>query len=98
MKVRLDINNPAFQKEWFALEKRDFIAAGNTMKKLLNMSWGQVYRDKGLRWEKIQSVQTPSGRTLYSIRLGQKHRAVVFRKEDFMIFVSLHPDHDSAYG
>jgi hypothetical protein len=98
MRVRLDLNNAEFQKEWFSLEKKDFFAAGKTLKKLINMSWEQVYRDKGLRWEKIHSVKTPKGRHLYSIRLGKKHRAVVFRKDEFMIFVSLHPDHDSAYG
>jgi hypothetical protein len=95
--VRLDLNNPEFQKEWFALERRDFIASGNTMKKIMNMTWDQVYRDRGLRWEKIQSIKTGSGRILYSLRLSKKHRAIVFRNDDFMIFVSLHPDHDSAY-
>jgi len=97
MTVRLDLNNPEFQKEWFALEKKEFIAAGNTMKKIMNMTWDQVYRDKGLHCEKIQSVKTEKRRILYSIRLGKKHRAVVFRKDEFMIFVSLHPNHDSAY-
>jgi len=32
MTVRLDLNNPEFQKEWFALEKKDFTATGNTMR------------------------------------------------------------------
>ncbi|MFP4309951.1 MAG: hypothetical protein ACLFRG_22775 [Desulfococcaceae bacterium] len=98
MRVRLDLNNAEFQKDLFSLEKKDFFAAGKTTKKLVNMNWEQVCRDKGLLWEKIYSVKTPKGRHLYSIRLGKKHRAVVFRKDEFMIFVSLHPDHDSAYG
>lgn len=29
--------------------------------------------------------------------LGQKLHALAFRDGDFMRFVSLHPDHDSAY-
>ena len=95
--VRLDLNNPEFQAEWFALQKEDFIATRNTLRKLRSMNWNQVYRDKGLRWEKIQSVKTDKGRELYTIRMSQKHRAVVYRKNEFMIFVSLHPDHDSAY-
>jgi hypothetical protein len=98
MKVRLDLNNPEFQQDLFELEKKDFIAAGNTMKKIMNMTWEQVYHDKGLRWEKIQSVRTGKGQVLYSVRMSRKHRAVVCRKDDFMIFISLHPDHDSAYG
>jgi hypothetical protein len=61
------------------------------------MDWNQVYQDKELNWEKIHSVKTPKGRELYSIRLSKKFRAVVYRKDEFLIFVSLHPDHDSAY-
>jgi len=95
--VRLDLNNSAFQKEWFALQKDDFNATKNTLKRLSLMTWDQVYNDRGLRWEKIQSIKTEKGRELYSIRISKKHRAVVHRKDEFMIFVSLHPDHDSAY-
>ncbi len=97
MIVRLDLNNPEFQAEWFALQKEDFIAARNTLRKLCSMNWNQVCRDKGLHWEKIQSLKTDKNRELYTIRLSRKHRAVVYRKNEFMIFVSLHPDHDSAY-
>jgi len=98
MPVRLDLNNPEFQKEWFSLQKNDFISTKKSLLKLSSMSWEQVYHDKGLQWEKIQSIKTESGRELYSIRLSKKHRAVVYREKEFMIFVSLHPDHDSAYG
>jgi len=97
MKVKLDLNNPDFQKEWFALEKIDFVSTKNTLQKLSEMDWHQVHRDKGLKWEKIQSFKTGKGRTLYTIRLSKKFRAVVYRKNEFIIFVSLHPDHDSAY-
>lgn len=97
MKVRLDLNNPEFQKEWFNLSKNEFNSTRNTLRKLSAMDWSQVYHDKGLNWEKIHSVKTPKGRELYSIRLSKKFRAVVYRKDEFLIFVSLHPDHDSAY-
>jgi len=97
MKVRLDLNNPEFQKELFSLEKEDFTASRNTLKKMVSMDWNQVYHDRGLKWEKIQSIKTDKGRELYTIRLSKKHRAVVYRQNDFMIFVSLHPGHDSAY-
>ena len=97
MKVRLDLNNPEFQREWLALQKEDFLATKNTLRKLASMTWNQVYNDKGLKWEKIHSIKTEKGRELYSIRLSKKQRAVVYREKAFMIFVSLHPDHDSAY-
>ncbi len=97
MKVRLDLNNPEFQKEWFKLSKVEFNATKNTLRKLSSMDWDQVYHDKGLNWEKIHSVKTGKGRELYSIRLSKKMRAIVHRCADFMIFISIHPDHDSAY-
>ncbi len=98
MKVKLDLNYPDFQEEWLGLTKEDFVATKNTLKKIRSMNWNQVYHDRGLKWEKIQSITTPSGRSLYSIRLGGKLRAVVCRDGDYLVFISLHPDHDSAYG
>ncbi len=56
--MRLDLNNSAFQKEWFVLQKDDFNATKNTLKRLSLMTWDQVYNDRGLRWEKIQSIKT----------------------------------------
>jgi len=97
VKIKLDLNFPGFQQEWFALSKEDFVSTKNTLKKIILMEWEQIYIDKGLRWEKIHSTTTPDGRILYSIRLGKKFRAVVCREKDFMVFISLHPDHDSAY-
>jgi hypothetical protein len=97
MNVRLDLNNPDFQKECFSLQKEAFISTKNTLRKLSSMDWNQVYHDKDLKWEKIQSIKTEKGRELYTIRLSKKYRAVVCRENEFMIFVSLHPDHDSAY-
>ncbi len=61
------------------------------------MNWNQIFNNKGLKWEKIHSMTTPASRPLYSIRLSKKFRAVVCREKDFMVFISLHPDHDSAY-
>lgn len=75
----------------------EFNSTKNTLRKLSAMDGNQVYHSKGLNWEKIHSVKTPKGRELCSIRLSKKFRAVVHRKDDFLIFVSLHPDHDSVY-
>ena len=97
MNVKLDLNYPDFQKEWFELEKEDFLATQKSLQKILAMSWVQVYHDRGLKWEKIHSITTPDGRALYSIRLSIKFRAVVCREKEFMVFISLHPDYDSTY-
>ena len=97
MNVKLDLNYPDFQKEWLELEKEDFLATQKSLQKILAMSWVQVYHDRGLKWEKIHSITTPDGRAMYSIRLSIKFRAVVCREKEFMVFISLHTDHDSTY-
>lgn len=97
MPVRLDLNNPVFQEQWFSLEKDERLAVLNCCRRLPAMDWNTIYRDKGLRWEAIQSRTGAGGERLYSIRINQKVRAVVERSGDFLEFLTLHADHDSAY-
>jgi hypothetical protein len=95
--VLLDLNNPVFQEDLFNLEKaaagRVFVA----LRKLKRLSWSEVHKDKGLRWELVQSKRGPGGMRLYTIRITDKIRALVCRDDQFMRFLSLHRDHDSAY-
>jgi hypothetical protein len=95
--VKLDLNNPVFQRQLFGLGKSDQRAVLLTLQKLSQLSWEQVYRDKGLRWEAIHSRVGPGGSSLYSLRISQKCRAVGYRDGDWLRLVTLHPDHDSAY-
>jgi hypothetical protein len=69
-----------------------------TLRKLSEMSWDQVYRDAGLRWEAIHSHVGAKNERLYSLRMGKAFRAVCHRDGEWLRLVSLHPDHDSAYG
>ena len=87
-----DLNGAAFQEELMRLEKGELLAFFKTLRKL-KQSWQQVYRDKGLRWESIKSVNADA----YTVRVTQKCRAVVLRDGDILRFLSLHADHDSAY-
>jgi hypothetical protein len=87
---RLDLNVEQFQSEFLDLEKAESLAALKTFRKLRTLSWEQVYRDAGLKWEAI-------GNGLYTIRITQKCRAVVCRVGDLVRFTSIHADHDSAY-
>ncbi|MDR2091840.1 MAG: hypothetical protein LBP58_00740 [Azoarcus sp.] len=97
--VRLDLNNPVFQRDLFGLQKPEHLAALDTLAKLRHLTWHQVYRDKGLRWEKIISLKLPSGiDALYSLRITQARRAVAYREDDFLCLLSIPPDHDAAYG
>jgi hypothetical protein len=98
MAVRIDLNNPVFQEQWFSLEKQDRLAVLNCCGKLASLDWSDVFRDKGLRWELIQSRTGAANERLYSIRITQKVRAVVKRSGEFLEFLTLHVDHDSTYG
>jgi hypothetical protein len=96
--LRLDLNNPVFQRQLFALPKEDQRAVLGTFRKLAGMSWPQVYQDAGLRWEAIVSRVGPHGGRVYSLRLAQGFRAVACRDGEWLRILSLHPDHDSAYA
>ena len=91
--IDLDLNLPGFQKDLFGLQKEEAFKVFSTLQKLKRMTWQQVYKDKGLNWEAI-SRTGPNGRNLYTIRASKKIRAVVYREDNFMVFLSLHSDHD----
>ena len=91
---KLNLNDPIFQQNWFDLQKPEQTAMLKTLKKLLKLSWEQVYKDSGLNWELAREEY---GERFYSIRITEKCRALVKRNGEEVIFVSLHPDHDSAY-
>lgn len=96
--VRLDLNNPVFQRQLFALEKPQQLSVLATLRKLADLRWAQVYQDRGLKWELIHSRSGSGGRRLYSLRVSQGFRAVAYRDEGgWLRLLSLHPDHDSAY-
>jgi hypothetical protein len=97
-RILLDLNNPVFQETWFALDRQEALAVLATMRKLNRVEWKSLYRDKGLRWEAIVSRSGPHGQRIYSLRVTQRIRAVAYRDGDLLRFLSLHSDHDSAYG
>ncbi len=70
-----------------------------TLRKLLSMTWEQVYRDNGLKWEKIAGRVAPDGSSpVYSLRISQSRRAIAYRDGNVMRLLSIPPDHDSTYG
>jgi hypothetical protein len=96
--VRLDLNIPAFQESFFGLPKPEIGVVAATFRKLLKMTWGQVYRDSGLRWEEIKSMRGPSDAKRYSFRVSQSFRAIGYRDGDWLRVLALYADHDAAYG
>ena len=80
------------------LDKVERDRVTDTLRKLNQHTWEQVYRDAGLEWEKIVSVKPPHGiDALYSLRITQSRRAIAYRQGDFMRFLSIASDHDAAY-
>lgn len=97
--VRLDLNNPVFQENLLSLQKPERLAALDTLNKIRQLTWNQLYRDNGLKWEKVFSVKPPSDiDALYSLRITQSRRATAFRDGDFIRMLTIALDHDSTYG
>lgn len=97
--VRLDLNNPVFQENLFMLQKPERHAALDSLNKIRQMTWNQVYRDSGIKWEKIISVNPPTGiDAIYSLRITQARRATAYRDGDFIRLLTIAPDHDNTYG
>jgi hypothetical protein len=92
--MEFDLNQPEFQADLLMLEKAELLAFFKTLRKLRALAWNEVYRDAGLRWESVKSL----GVDAYTLRVTKKCRAVVVREGNILRFLSLHPDHDSAYG
>ena len=95
--VLLDLNNPVFQEDLSSVGKEEASRVLITLRKLNRLSWSEVHKDKGLRWELVQSKRGPGGMRFYTICITNKIRALVCRDDQFVRFLSLHRDHDSAY-
>ena len=97
--VELDLNSPVFQSAWEELELTEQEKAFATFEKITQLTWNQVYRDKGLKWEKIHSIPAPNGiDALYSFRVSKSIRGIGFREDYFLRILLIQPDHDAAYG
>jgi hypothetical protein len=97
--VRLDLNNPVFQEQLLSLQKNERHAALDTLNKIRKLTWNQLYRDQGIKWEKITSIKPPSGiDAVYSLRISQSRRATAHRDGDFIRLLTIAPDHDATYG
>jgi hypothetical protein len=97
--VRLDLSNPEYQDHLLTLQKPERHAALDMLNKIGELSWNRVYRDNGLKWEKISSVAPHVGvDAIYSLRLTQSRRATAYRAGEFIRFLTIAPDHDSTNG
>jgi len=97
-RVRLDLNSPKFLAKLFKLSKDEKHALLNALERISQMTWHQVYRDRGLKWEAIRGKRVASGDRLYTFRCTRSSRAVAKREGSFLVLLSIHTDHDSAYA
>jgi hypothetical protein len=71
----------------------------HAFKKITQSTWNELYRDAGLKRERVQSIQAPRGvDSLYTFRITQAVRGVGFREIDFLRVLLIQPDHDATYG
>lgn len=96
-RIRLDLNSPELQDVFFRLQADELKHVVASLGRLRELDWSSLYRHTGFRWEAIEHLKAPNGGKVYSLRLGQRIRAVAFRDGEFLRLISLHPDHDSAY-
>ncbi len=52
-RVCLDINDPVFLTAWFALPASESQRVLDMLRKIGQLSWEQLYADRGLRWEAV---------------------------------------------
>lgn len=97
-RVLLDLNSPLFQDVFLALEATELKQAVAALSRLKGMDWNIVYAHTGFNWEAVDHIKSPTGAKVHSLRLSRKVRALAYRDGDFLRFISLHPDHDSAYA
>jgi hypothetical protein len=95
--IRLDLNNPEFQDVLFRLQTTELRQVVTSLRRLLELDWNTLYRHTGFHWKAIGHLKAPNGAKVYSLRLSQRIGALAFRDGEFLRFLSLHPDHDSAY-
>lgn len=97
--IKLDLNNPVFQEQLLTLQKAERHAALDTLIKIRCITWNQLYRDPGIKWEKITSIKPPAGvDAVYSLRISRSRRATAHREGAYMRLLTIAPDYDATYG
>jgi hypothetical protein len=90
-RIHLDLNSPEFQDVFFGLEPDDLKQVVSALRRLREPDWNGLYRHTGFRWEAIEHLKVGGGSKVYSLRWGQRIRAIGFRDGNFLRLISLHP-------
>lgn len=98
--VLLDLSNVKRQLEKIKDEHLDDVveAIANFKEKIEKRTWNQIGSNTSFRFKYLKpKTTTKLGDRIASVRLTQKFRARAFRRGQYMVILSIHPDHDSAY-
>ena len=98
--VLLDLSNVKRQLAKIKDEHLDDVveAIEGFKRKIEQRTWRQIGSNTGFRFKYLKpKITTKLGDRIASVRLSQKFRARVFRRGQYMVILSIHPDHDSAY-
>ncbi len=95
--MKIDLNFPDFQKNLFKRQKNELYALIKTLRTLSRMDFDQLRRSPVLNLEHLKNMKTRKGNPIYSIRITRSFKTVISIEDDYLRFISLHPDHDSAY-
>lgn len=101
--VKVDVDFEEFQGQFFELVQSEQAEVFKAITKLQKMTWQDLWntstKGHGKRRSNYEPIdqQTAEGLKVATIRVSGSFRARVTRKNEWLIFISLHPDHDSAY-
>lgn len=102
--VQVDTDFPGFLDDLEKMDDSEVDVVQASIEKIEKMTWVDIYKTssktrgskRGLNYEPLNQ-RTGKGNRIASIRVTAKFRARVCRDGRHMRFISLHPDHDSAY-
>lgn len=62
------------------------------------MTSNQFYRDPGIKWKKLTSIELSVGiDATYFLRISRSRRATSHREGEYMRLLTIDPDHEATY-
>ena len=100
--VRVDLSFPAFVKQLATLEREQLQEIMDSTVKLQKTTWQELWAQStkgkgktGFNYEFIEEDKDLG--KIHFIRITGVCRARVVRENEWMRFISIHPDHEGAY-
>jgi hypothetical protein len=89
---------PKFVQEALAQSGPIRVGLAKTLRIAGELGFAELLNHQGIHLEKLSGKVDPATRKpLYSLRLTQAARAMALVDGDYLIFLSIEPDHDKAY-